>query len=492
MKILMVTSELVPFAKVGGLADVVTALSSALAKKGHDVRIVMPRYYKIDRKNLKQVPGAISIHLGIHEYWAGLYESELPESKVKVYFIDHEQSFGREGVYGTPFEPDFEDNPKRFSILANAAFQVCKKLMWIPDIIHAHDWAAGLIPSLLKFNEKDSEFSKTASVFTIHNIGYQGIYSKYNFPETGLDWSCFYASGFEDWDRINFLKSAIISADKITTVSPTYAEEIKSPEFGFRMDGILRYREADLTGILNGVDTSIWSPSNDKYIPYKYDGNTLENKEKNKTMLQEGLGLQADSSVPLIGMITRLVDQKGISELFGPMYGSVFKICTDIKLQMVVLGAGEAWCEKELISLAGRLPNFKVYIGYNEELSHLIEAGSDFFLMPSRYEPCGLNQMYSLLYGTLPIVRKTGGLADTIENYNEETGEGTGFVLDNLSPRSIYDTVGWAAYAWYNKKEHIEKMRRRGMKKKFGWDIAAEKYLKVYAEAVEKKLSEAG
>ena len=487
MKILMVTSELNPFAKAGGLADAVTALSYALAKKGHEVRIVMPRYYKIDRKNLSPIPGPMAVHLGVYEYWVSVYEAALPGSSAKVYFIDHEESFGREGIYGSPFEPDFEDNPRRFSILAHSALQVCRKQNWIPDVIHAHDWAAGLIPSLLKYNEKNSEFSGTASVFTIHNIGYQGVYSKHYFPDTGLAWDDFYASGFEDWDRINFLKSAVISADKITTVSPTYAEEIKRPEFGFRLDGILRYRENDLTGILNGADTLIWNPEKDEHIPYKYGSKSIEKKGKNKTVLQKKLGLFADTTVPLFGMVTRLVDQKGISELFGPMYGSAFKICTDIKLQMVVLGSGEVWCEKELVSLSKRLPNFKVYIGYNEELSHLIEAGSDFFLMPSRYEPCGLNQMYSLLYGTLPIVRKTGGLADTVENYDEKTGAGTGFVFEYLSPQSIYDTVGWAAYAWYNKKHHIKKMRQRAMSKKFGWDIAAEKYLSVYADALAKK-----
>ncbi|UTC68068.1 MULTISPECIES: glycogen synthase GlgA [unclassified Treponema] len=489
MKIMMVTSELVPFAKVGGLADAVTALSTALAKKGHDVRIVMPRYYKIDRKNLKQIPGAMAVHLGGYEHWVGVYESVLPSSKVKVYFIDHEQAFGRDGVYGAYFEPDFSDNPKRFSLLAHAAFQVCRKQAWIPDIVHAHDWATGLVPVLLRFTEKNTEFKNTASIFTIHNMGYQGVYSKETFPDTGLDWSDFYNTGFEDWDRINFLKAAIVSSDMLTTVSPTYAEEIKRPEFGFRMDGILRYREKDLTGILNGVDTSIWNPAKDEYIPYRYTSKNLEEKEKNKTVLQERMGLETDPSIPVFGMISRLVDQKGISELFGPMYGSAFKICSDIKLQMVVLGAGEAWCEKELHFLSQRLPNFRCYIGYDEELSHLIEAGSDFFLMPSRYEPCGLNQMYSLLYGTLPIVRKTGGLADTIENYNEETGDGTGFVLEYLSPQSIYDTVGWATYAWYNKKDHIKKMRTKAMGKKFGWTIAAEKYLKVYADAIEKKTS---
>jgi starch synthase len=196
------------------------------------------------------------------------------------------------------------------------------------------------------------------------------------------------------------------------------------------------------------------------------------------------MGLPVDPTVPIVGIVTRLADQKGVSELFGPAYGSAFRICSEIKLQMVVLGAGELWCENELSALNKSLPNFSAYIGYDESLSHLIEAGSDFFLMPSRYEPCGLNQMYSLLYGTLPIVRRTGGLADTVENYNEQTGEGTGFILDNLTPQSIYDTVGWAAYAWYNKKDHIEAMQKRGMAQQFGWDTSAKRYAEVYENAL--------
>jgi starch synthase len=246
------------------------------------------------------------------------------------------------------------------------------------------------------------------------------------------------------------------------------------------MDGILRYRATDLSGILNGVDTDIWNPAKDMMIPAQFNSKTLEKKAVNKVALQKKMGLPVDASIPIVAIVTRLADQKGVAELFGPAYGSAHKICTDIKLQMVVLGAGELWCENELASLNKSLPNFRAYIGYDDELSHLIEAGSDFFLMPSRYEPCGLNQMYSLLYGTLPIVRRTGGLADTVENYNEQTGEGTGFILDNLTPQSIYDTVGWAAYAWFNKKEHILAMQKRGMEMQFGWDTSATQYEAVY------------
>ncbi|HNY21717.1 MAG TPA: glycogen synthase GlgA [Treponemataceae bacterium] len=484
MKILMVTSEAVPFAKTGGLADAVSALSIALAEQGHDVRIVMPRYYRIDRSKLKLIPGPMGVHPGYQEIWTGVYESVLPGSKVPVYFIDHEQSYGRDGIYGVPGETDFNDNPQRFSLLGHATFQLCRKIQWIPDVIHAHDWAAALAPILLRFNERQGEFAHTASVFTIHNIGYQGVYGKHLFPYTGLSWDNFYAAGFEDWDRMNFLKAGLVSSDKLTTVSPTYAREVQRPEYGFRMDGILRYRTADLSGILNGVDTTIWNPAKDPLIAANYTAKTLDKKAVNKEALQKKMGLPVDPDVPIVGIVTRLADQKGVSELFGPAYGSAARICSEIKLQMVVLGSGEAWCENELSALNKSLPNFSAYIGYDESLSHLIEAGSDFFLMPSRYEPCGLNQMYSLLYGTLPIVRRTGGLADTVENYNEQTGEGTGFILDNLTPQSIYDTVGWASYAWYNKKNHIRAMQKRGMEQEFGWDVSAKRYLEVYEAAL--------
>ncbi len=487
MKILMVSSEAVPFAKTGGLADAVSALAIILNKQGHDVRIVIPRYYKIDRSKLTPLEGPMGVSAGYVEAWTEVYTTTMPGTKdLPVYFIDHEQSFGRDGIYGTPAETDFHDNPYRFSVLCHGAFQLCRKLGWYPDIVHAHDWSAALAPVLLKFVERYNGFSKTASVFTIHNLGYQGVYGKHNYPATGLDWNFFYAAGFEDWDRINFLKAGLTSAHMLTTVSPTYAKEIQTPEAGFRMDALLRYRSSDLVGILNGVDTEVWNPSKDNLIAEKYTAKKISGKEKNKEALQQRMGLPVDSNVPVIGIVTRLADQKGVAEMFAPTYGSMYQICTEMRVQVVVLGSGEKWCEDELRSLESKLPNFKAYIGYDETLSHLIEAGSDFFLMPSRYEPCGLNQMYSLLYGTLPIVHSTGGLADTVQNYNEQTGEGTGFMFDHLTPQSIFDTVGWAVYAWYNKKEHIEAMKQRGMAMKFGWDVAASKYLEVYNQALSK------
>ena len=484
MKILMVTSETVPFAKTGGLADAVSALALILKKQGHDVRIVMPRYYKIDRSKLKPIEAPLAVAAGQIETWVKVYESTLPSSEVPVYFIDHEQCFGRDGIYGTKAEPDFHDNPYRSAVLCHGAFQLCRLLGWYPDIMHAHDWFCALVPVLLKHVCRNGYFAHTASVFTIHNLGYQGWYSKDSFPALGLDWNLYHGAGLERNGCINLLQSALSCSDMITTVSPTYAQEIQTDDCGFGLDGLLRVRKDVVRGVLNGCDLDTWNPKTDKYIPYKFDSKNLSNKAKCKAEVQKKLGLPVDPDVPLFGIITRLADQKGIAEVFAPTYGSIFNICSNMNVQFAILGSGEKWCEDEINSLQSKLPNLKAYIGYDEGLSHLIEAGSDFFLMPSRYEPCGLNQMYSMLYGTLPIVRRTGGLADTVEQYNEFSGDGTGFLFDSLTPGAIYDTVGWATYAYYNKKDHIKKMQVRGMTKDFSWDKSAEGYMNVYSEAL--------
>ncbi len=487
MKILMATSEAVPFAKTGGLADAVAALSNALSSLGHDVRVVMPRYYSIDRSSLKALPGPLGVPVGWGEEWAEVYESSVGESPAPIcYFIDHEAFFGRDGIYGTPSEPDFADNPRRFAFFCHSLFQLCRKLDWYPDILHAHDWPAALAPVLLKHGMRAGGFEKTASVLTIHNLGYQGVYAKEAFAYTRLSWDLFKTAGFEDWDRMNLLKSGLVCADKLTTVSPTYAEETKTAAFGFRLDSVLRSRASDYSGILNGIDTELWNPRKDTHLPENYDANKLSGKAAAKSALQAEFGLTVEKEIPLVGIVSRLTEQKGVGELFGPSYGAAWSICHDMRLQFVALGSGERWCEAELKSLSARLPNFKAKVGYSERLSHLIEAGSDFFLMPSRYEPCGLNQMYSLVYGTLPIVRRTGGLADTVINYNQDSGEGTGFVFDELTPQAIYDTVGWAIWAYYNRSEHIQAMRRRGMALDFSWKNSADRYLAVYSNALTK------
>ena len=487
MKILMVTAEAVPFAKTGGLADMVSALAIQLAEMGHDVKIVMPRYYKIDRKKLELLPGPMAVAAGQIETWTAVYTTKMPGcDKLPVYFIDHEASFGRDGVYGSKAEPDFHDNPYRFSVLCHGAFQLCRKLGWYPDIMHAHDWSTCLVPVLEKNVTRFCGFDKTASVLTIHNQGYQGQYGKDAFPALGIDWGLYYGAGFEHNGGINHLQAGVSCADMITTVSPTYAKEIQTAEGGFGMDGLLRVRSDVIRGILNGADISQWNPEVDKRLPFNYSAKDMSGKAKCKEELQKRMGLPVNPNVPLVGIVTRLADQKGIAEVFAPTYGSIYQMCHDFDIQFAVLGSGEKWCENEINTLVSKCSNLRAYIGYDENLSHLIEAGSDFFLMPSRYEPCGLNQIYSMLYGTLPIVRRTGGLADTVDNYNQETGEGTGFVFDQLTPRAVYDTVGWANWTYYNKKDHIKKMQQEGMKRTFGWDQAAKQYLEVYKEAIKR------
>ena len=484
MKILMVTSEAVPFAKAGGLGDAVSALSRALERAGHDVRIALPRYYCVDRTQLEPLEGPLGVPVGDGEELATVYRATLPGSSVPVYFLEHEGFFGRDGIYGDRAESDFADNPERFSFLSRAAFQLCRRIGWVPDIFHAHDWPTSLVPVYLRHAEQHSEFASSASVLSIHNLGYQGLYSKRSFPYFGLPWELFHGAGFEFYDKTNLLKAGITSADCLTTVSPTYAREIQTPEFGFGLDGLLRYRSENLVGILNGVDLEEWNPETDSFLPATYSSADLSGKAACKAAVQKELGLPVDAGRPLVGMVSRLVDQKGIGELFGPLYGSAYKICAEMDLQFALVGSGERWCENEIRSLAGRLPNFRAFIGYDERLAHLIEAGSDFFVMPSRYEPCGLNQMYSLRYGTLPIVHRTGGLADTVENYNQNTGVGTGFMFDHLTPRSIFDTTGWAIWAWYNRPEHIRSMQTRAMSRRFAWDHSAQEYAKLYDRAL--------
>jgi starch synthase len=492
MKILMASSEALPYAKTGGLADTVSSLSIALAKQGHEVNIVMPRYYAIDREQLTQLPGALGVPVGGGEEWSAVYTALMPgtpkNKPVRIYFIDHEIFFGRDGIYGIPSEPEFQDNPRRFTFFCRAVFQLCRKISWFPDIIHAHDWPAAMVPVFLKFAERapsgTGEFAQTASLLTVHNLGYQGIYHKDNFWYTGLGWDVFYNGGFEDGNMMNILKAGLYSADKLNTVSPSYAEETKTQAQGFRLDGVLRYRSADYSGILNGIDTDLWNPAKDTSIPQTYSVRDMAGKAKNKEALQKEFNLPPGPDIPLIGMVTRLTNQKGVGELFGPGYGSAWSICRDMNVQLVLIGTGEGWCENEIKSLSSRLSNFKARIGYSEKISHLIEAGSDFFLMPSRYEPCGLNQMYSLAYGTLPIVRNTGGLKDTVETYNQDTGTGTGFLFDDLTPQAIYKTVGWAVWAYYTQRERTEAMRVRGMKLNFSWERSAKKYAALYEECL--------
>lgn len=483
----MVSSEATPFAKSGGLADAVSALTRALSRAGHDVRIVVPRYSSINTAGLEAIPGYLDVPVGISGERVSVFTAFLPDSAIPVYFLDHEGFFGREGIYGNREEPDFADNPQRFALFSRASFQLCRALKWYPDVFHAHDWPAAFVPVFRRYLENSGEFARSATVLTIHNLGYQGVFPKEIFPWFRLPWILYAQAGFEHFDSINLLKAGISCADQLSTVSPTYAHEIQTPEYGCGLDSLLRVRSSDLVGILNGVDLNDWDPSTDKYLPEHFSTKDFSGKALCKVALQRQMGLSENPAVPLFGMVARLTGQKGIDELFNVTNGSARMACADMQLQMAILGSGEAWCEEAIVSLASRMPNFRAVIGYSDQLSHLIEAGSDFFLMPSRYEPCGLNQLYSLRYGTLPLVRRTGGLADTVENYDQESGEGTGFVFNDLTPRSVYDTIGWAVWAFYNKPDHIKAMRARAMSREFSWDASAMEYAALYERAQERE-----
>ncbi|MBN1413246.1 MAG: glycogen synthase [Spirochaetales bacterium] len=482
LKILFITPEVFPFAKVGGLADVLGALPRHVASLGHDVKVICPCYASIDKKkfSFKNYGKPFYVPLGSSEKKCKVLAAQLENDEVTYCFLDNKELFGLDGVYGPDNSTAFENNIQRFTLLCRSVFPFCRQTSWIPDIIHAHDWTAALSAVYLNLLEKVRPFLKTKSVLTIHNVGYQGVFPKSEFHWTQFAMEDFYRAGFEFHDKMNLLKAGIANAHSVTTVSPTYASEIQTERYGCGLDDVLRERGKSFCGILNGIDYQYWNPEFNRRIPAQYSAEDLSGKTMCKRELQKQMGLPVEKQVPLVGMVSRLVKHKGFRELCGPGYGSLYSICRDMPLQWVILGRGEEWCEKELTRLAGILPNLKIALKFEERLAHRIEAGADFFFMPSQYEPCGLNQMYSLRFGTLPIVRNTGGLADTVENYDEETGGGTGFVFDDLTPKTLHDVMAMVLRIYHEHPDHLRKMRIRAMNKRFEWDEAARKYEKVY------------
>jgi starch synthase len=494
MKILMVSSEVFPFAKVGGLGDVIPHLSTALSSRGHDVKIFMPRYYRIDRVLLDRHPAPLEIRLGEEQLWGALYHSELPESDLDIWFLEHEGLFGRQGIYGDEQNRDFPDNIKRFAVLSKAAFSLCRQIQWFPDIIHSHDWASGLVQTYLKSHEATGQFLECAGVFSIHNIGYQGIFPADDLPVLGFGWEDFHSLGLEYHQKISTLKSALVCADQLTTVSPNYAREILAPELGFGMDGVLRERQSDLSGILNGMDYDEWNPGRDQHIPYPYDVESLQNKALNKNFVQQEANLEISTRPPMIGIVSRLVSQKGFALLMGESGEHLRKICRELDLQMVILGTGEDWIEESIRQVASEVPNLRAYIRYNEKMSHVIQAASDFFLMPSLYEPCGLTQMYALRYGTLPIVSPTGGLLDSVSDIIANPGTGTGILIEgsgengrDITEESLFESISRAVSLWQNRREDYVAAQKRGMAIRFSWDVAALGYEEVYRNAIARR-----
>ncbi len=478
--LLMVTTEAVPFAKSGGMADAVSALAQELDRKGHDVRILMPRYYGIKRERLYRYPTPFSIRVGTQTYTTAVYEGRLGESSVVVYFLDHEDLYARGGIYGEANQ-SYPDNLRRFSVLSHAALQLGPFLGWEPQLIQAHDWPTALLP-LLARRLTPRATKRPATVLTIHNLGYQGGFQVSDYPDTGLGWELLTESGLLHHNEINVLKSGVVNADMVTTVSPEYAREIQTPRRGFLLDRELEARGDTLVGILNGVDYTVWNPERDPFLDVKYTAETIALKSRLKTQLQHQLDLPERTDIPLIGMVSRLTDQKGWDEMVAPGFGALTELMETNSMQFAILGSGDERYEYYLRAIAHRYPGMGLEIGFNEELAHLIEGASDFFLMPSRYEPCGLNQLYSLRYGTLPIVTTTGGFVDTVQPVGSKGG--TGFLIPETSPRAIVQTVEAAVAMWNSEHTRIESMQRSAMKVRFSWEDAVAHYTEVFARAV--------
>ncbi len=486
LRILFVASECVPFAKTGGLADVVGALPRALAALGHEVRVVMPKYAAIDAKahGLQPFHRPMGVWMGNRQEWCAVDRAGLPGG-VPVYFVEFSHFFGREGLYHDRDFHDYDDNPRRFAFLSRAALQLCADLGWAPDVVHCHDWQTALAAAYLKvWHWNDPVLGQAASVLTIHNLAYQGVYHKSHYGYVGLQEANFVPEKLEDHGRVNFLKGGIVYADLANTVSPGYAYETRTPEGGFGLAPHINDKGADYLGILNGVDYGEWNPATDPLIPARYTPADLQGKLLCKHELQRRMGLEQRSDIPLVGVISRFAHQKGLDLLAQCVERTVGRMA----VQFAVLGAGDRGLESLFGALPGAYPGqIGSHIGYDNGLAHLVEAGSDFFLMPSRYEPCGLNQIYSLKYGTLPIVRATGGLNDTVFQYNERTGDGTGFMFWQPTAGAVHDTVGWAVSTWFDRRPHIDMMRQAAMSRHFSWDDSAREYERAYRRAIENK-----
>jgi len=475
MKVCFVTSECVPYVKTGGLADVSGSLPVSLSGNGADVKIFLPLYDKINRNKyeltkIDELSGdSVSILKDIHSY--DVYHSKHYD-KTDAYFIDCPYYFSR----GVVYTEDIDEN-ERYILFQHAVLKSLQKLKWTPDVIHCNDWQSALIPSMLKLQYSwDKLFEKTKTLLTIHNIGYQGIFSADSVVKAGFEESCFVPeSPFEFNGNANFLKTGIFYSDLVSTVSPTYATEIQTPEFGSGLDGVLRAKGKDIYGILNGIDTHDWNPLKDRLLAKNYTFDSLDEKYINKTELLKLSGLSTNNGIPLFSIVSRLAWQKGF-ELIVELIEK--RIRDDFRL--IVLGTGEKKYEDYFADLMKEYPDkVRVFLEYNNKLAHLITAGSDFFFMPSRYEPCGLNQMYCLNYGTLPIVRNVGGLADTV--IDAEKPDGNGFSFRDFTLQGIESSFD-KALTMYKDKAKMKSFIQRGMSKDFSWNKSAKEYIDLYGK----------
>lgn len=480
--ILFVGSEMTPFIRTGGLGDVIGSLPKALCNKDTNIKVIIPLYVNtglgIDYQKfgIRKIMEGNCVAMGnCHEFFSVHETNYIPG--LQVYFIEFNKYFDRRGVYqDRATRAEYTDNAYRYAFLCRAAMQTAKDLNYRPDVIHLHDWQTALIAYYLK-KEHDPFFKNTKSLLTIHNLLHQGHFGADVVPYAKIDWADFNPGAFEDYGRVNYLKGGIRFADKINTVSPQHAREILTPEFGAGLDFILRERKNDLHGILNGIDTDLWNPAKDNVLVSKYSvKNVQAGKLRNKEELVRRMNL-ASVHKPVFSMAVRLAEQKGIrmlSECIEP-------ILNTMDCQFAIMGEGEKWAQDYFGSLPHKYPGkIGVYIGFDNDFEHIMDAGGDFSLIPSLYEPCGLKQMVSQTYGALPIVRSTGGLADTVMNYNERYGFGTGFKFSAITPTALYNTISWANSTYYDRPDHIAAMRKMAMSQDYSWNKSSEDYQNLY------------
>lgn len=474
MRVLFCASEIVPLAKTGGLADVAGALPEALAARGVDVTLAMPRYQGITLAARRA--GAVEVRVGDRVIAGTVAEARVPGSELPIWLVEQPELFDRPGLYGEAGR-DYDDNLVRFTFFSRALLQWLDGQAWQPDVIHCNDWQTALVPVIVRLGGRGP-----ATVLTIHNLAYQGLFPAAQFPLTGLPGSLYTMAGLEFWGQVNLLKGGLYFADVLSTVSETYAREIQTAEFGAGLDGVLRDRAADLFGILNGVDYAAWDPSVDPLIPARYTADDLSGKAVCKRHLQQAFHLSPDPRAPLVGMVTRLADQKGLD-----LVAEIIEEVLSAGVQFVLLGTGDARYHTFFEGLMARRPSqVAVRLGFDNTLAHQIEAGADLFLMPSRYEPSGLNQLYSLRYGTVPVVRRTGGLADSIVDTTPQTladGTATGFVFERYAADALRDAVGRALEA-YGQPAVWRRLQQQGMAQDFSWHRSAGRYLDLYARAL--------
>ncbi len=477
MHIAFAASECVPFSKTGGLADVVGALPRALAALGHQVSVYIPRYRQTKLSDAQTVVRSITVPFDDRYRFASVV-SAGDHSGVRFYFVEYPPFFDREALYGTS-AGDYPDNAERFALFSRAVLEA-SKILGAPHVFHCHDWQSALIPVLLRTQYgEDPAFRDVATVFTIHNMGYQGLFPPDTLPLLTLPWDLFTISKMEFFGNVNFLKGALVYSDFVTTVSRKYSQEIQTTEFGFGLEGVLRDRASTVTGILNGVDYDEWSPQTDKFIAMHYSAQDLSGKQLCKRDLLAAFGVtNADPRFPVIGIVSRFAAQKGFD-----LISQIMDRLAREDMIVVALGAGDKQYEDLFLRLNKQFPHkIAVKVAYDNAIAHKIEAGSDMFLMPSKYEPCGLNQIYSLKYGTVPIVRATGGLDDTIEPWDARTGRGTGFKFTEYSGEALLLTIKQALQA-FRDQSSWQTLMRNGMNKDFSWNASAKEYVRVYDRA---------